>query len=145
MFFSFQARRFFKDGYQITVRVQAILLRRLNKAVNDGAALGAQGRIGEEEVLPTDDKGLDAPLRSVIAQLQSPVLQIADEIRPLLLQLIQGLAQGAFRGCGAGDGIRPRRHGVQDGLFPLQTLCIPFFRAQSLKALLSDEQLIAVL
>ena len=104
-----------------------------------------RGGVGEEEVLPTDDEGLDAPLRPVIAQLQPAVLQIADEIWPLLLQIIQGLAQGALRGHGAGDGICPRRQGVQDGLFPFQTLCMPFFRAQRFKALLSNEQLIAVL
>ncbi len=45
-----------QDPKQIPIRVQAILFRRFDEAVDDGAALGVQGGIGEEEVLAANDE-----------------------------------------------------------------------------------------
>ena len=102
-----QDRRSFKNGYQIAIRVQPILLRCFNEAVDDGAALSAQRGIGKEKILAANDEGLDAALRPVVAQLQPPVLQIADKVWPLLPQVMKRFTQGAFGGRRAGNGIRP--------------------------------------
>ena len=83
-----QLRRFGQYPEQITVRVQAGFLGRFDQAVDHRAAPGAQRRVGKQEVLPANHEGLDAPLCPVVAQLQPSVLQIAGEIRPLLLEVV---------------------------------------------------------
>lgn len=75
-FISFaQLRRVLQNPQQITVRIKAILLRRFNQAVDHGAGLRATGRIGKEPVLPAHHKGLNAALGTVVAQLQTAILQ----------------------------------------------------------------------
>ena len=54
-----QPRRFGKQPCQVAVRIEPVLLRRLNQAENHGAALRAPCRVRKKEVLPGDHKGLD--------------------------------------------------------------------------------------
>lgn len=82
---------------QIAKRIQAGLLSRLDQAVDHRTGPGAQRSIGKEEVLSANYKGLDAALGPVVAQLQPSILQIPQEIGPLLLEVMQGFAQ-----CGLG-------------------------------------------
>ena len=97
-FISFaQLRRVLQNPQQITVRIKAILLRRFNQTVDHGAGLRATQRIGKEPVLPAHHKGLNAALGTVVAQLQTAILQIPCQIRPLLQQVIDGLSQRGFR------------------------------------------------
>ena len=87
-FISFaQLRRVLQNPQQITVRIKAILLRRFNQTVDHGAGLRATRRVGKEPVLPAHHKGLNAALGTVVAQLQTAILQIPCQIRPLLLQV----------------------------------------------------------
>ena len=97
-FISFaQLRRVLQNPQQITVRIKAILLRRFNQAVDHGAGLRATGRIGKEPVFPPHHKWFNAALGTVVAQLQTAILQIPCQIRPLLQQVIDGLSQRGFR------------------------------------------------
>ena len=54
--------RILQDPQQIAVRIQAVLLRRFDQAVDHGAGLRAAGCIGKQPVLSAHHKGLDAPL-----------------------------------------------------------------------------------
>ena len=97
-FISFaQLRRVLQNPQQITVRIKAILLRRFNQAVDHGAGLRATGRIGKEPIFPPHHKWFNAALGTVVAQLQTAILQIPCQIRPLLQQVIDGLSQRGFR------------------------------------------------
>ena len=79
-----QARRISQDPKQITVRIKAVLLRRFNQTVDHGAGLCATGCIGKQPVLPAHHKGLNAALGTIVAQLQTAILQIPCQVRPLL-------------------------------------------------------------
>ena len=83
-FISFaQLRRVLQNPQQITVRIKAILLRRFNQAVNHAAGLCTTGRIGKQPVLPAHYKGLNAALGTVVAQLQTAILQTPCQILAL--------------------------------------------------------------
>ena len=97
-FISFaQLRRVLQNPQQITVRIKAILLRRFNQAINHAASLCAAGCIGKQPVLPAHHKGLNAALGTVVAQIQTAILQIPCQIWPLLQQVVDGLPQRRFR------------------------------------------------
>ena len=97
-FISFaQLRRVLQNPQQITVRIKGILLRRFNQAVDHGAGLCAAQRIGKQPVLPAHHKGLNAALGAVVAQLQTAILQIPRQIRPLLQQIAVQEADAACR------------------------------------------------
>ena len=71
-----QLRRSLQDPQQVSVRIQAVFLRRFNQAVDHAAGLCAARRIGKQPVLPAHHKGLNAALGTVVAQLQTAILQI---------------------------------------------------------------------
>ena len=71
-----QPRRISQNPKQIAVRIQAVLLRRFNQAVDHAAGLCAARRIGKQPVLSAHYKRLDAALGTVVAQLQTAILQI---------------------------------------------------------------------
>ena len=85
-----------QDPEQIAVRIQAVFLRRFNQTVDHGAGLRATGRIGKEPVLPTHHKGLNAALGTVVAQLQTAILQIPCQVWPLLQQVVMALPNADF-------------------------------------------------
>ena len=86
-----------QDPKKVFVRVKFVFLRRFNQTVDHGAGLCTTGRIGKEPVLPAHHKGLNAALGTVVAQLQTAILQIPCQVRPLLRQIVNGLAQRGFR------------------------------------------------
>lgn len=95
----------FQNPSQIAEGIQLCFPGRLNQAVNHRTDLGAQRSVGKEKVLTADQNGLDVALGPVVAQFQPSVLQMPQEIGPLLLEVVQGFAQ---RGLGSGgNGIRP--------------------------------------
>ena len=71
-----QLRRVSQDPEQVSVWIQAVLFRRFNQAVDQAASPRAARRIGKEPVLPAHHKGLNAALGTVVAQLQTAILQI---------------------------------------------------------------------
>ena len=92
-----QPRCISQDPKQISVRIKVILLRRFHQAVDHSTGLCAARRVGKQPVLPAHHKGLNAALGTVVAQLQTAILQIPCQIRPLLQQVIDGLSQRGFR------------------------------------------------
>ena len=94
-----QPRRTLQNPKKVFVRVKFVFLRRFNQAIDHGAGLRATGRIGKEPVLSAHHEGLDAALGAVVAQLQTAILQIPCQVRPLLQQVVDGPAQRGFRGC----------------------------------------------
>ena len=91
-----------KKVVQVSVRIQPILNGGLDQAEHNGASFCSLRRVGEQEVFPVYDKGLDTSLCPVIAQLQPAVLQIVGQIWSLLFQIVQRLAQGRLRRCHSG-------------------------------------------
>ena len=75
-----QPRRFGKQPCQVAVRIEPVLLGRLNQAENHGAALCAPCRVRKKEVLPGDHKGLDTAFGAVVAQFDPAVEQIVVQI-----------------------------------------------------------------
>ena len=97
-FISFaQLRRVSQDPKQILIRIQAVFLRRFHQAVDHGAGLRATGHIGKEPIFPPHHKWFNAALGTVVAQLQTAILQIPRQVRPLLQQIVNGPAQRGFR------------------------------------------------
>ena len=74
-----QLRRVSQDPKQILIRIQAVLLRRFNQAVDHAAGLRATSCIGKQPVLSAHHEGLDAALGAVVAQLQTAILQGTSE------------------------------------------------------------------
>lgn len=68
-----------------------------NQTENDRAVLCAARRVGKEEVLPVNDKGLLASLRTVVDNFKSTVLQIRCQIRSLLQQIVHFRMQTAVQ------------------------------------------------
>lgn len=114
-------RHLYEPG-QILPGIQPVFNRRLDQAEDDCAALSAARRVGEEEVLPVNHKGLDTALGSVVADLQPTIPEVVDQVRPLLFQVMQRLAQRRVR-CGS-TRICLRQHRVQNGLCLFLTLFI---------------------
>ena len=77
-----------QDPEQISVRIQSIFFRRFNETVDHTAGLRTARRVGEEPVFPSHHEGFNAAFSTVVAQFQMAVLQIADQIRPLLQQVM---------------------------------------------------------
>ena len=75
---------------QVTVRIQSVFFRRFNQAADHTAGLCAARRIREQPILAAHGKRLYTAFRTVVAQLQLHILQIADQVRPLLQQIVQG-------------------------------------------------------
>ena len=69
-------RRCLQNVKQIPIRIQPILFLRLNHAEDDRAAPDAAGCVGKQEILPVNDKGLDASFGAVVADFQSAVFRI---------------------------------------------------------------------
>ena len=93
-----QLRCLLQHPEQISVGIQPVLLGGLDQTVDHSTGLGAQRGVGKEEILPSDYKRLDTALGPVVAQLQPPVLQITQEVRPLFSEIVQCLAQRRFWG-----------------------------------------------
>ena len=75
-----QLRRSLQDPQQVSVRIQAVFLRRFNQAVDHAAGLCAARRVGEQPILPAHHKWFHAALGTVVAQLQTAILQIPRQI-----------------------------------------------------------------
>ena len=82
-----QARCALQYPHQIAVCIQTTFLSRFNQAVDHGTGLCAGRSIGKQPVLPAHHKRLNTAFSTVIAQFQSAVFQIANEIWPLLFQI----------------------------------------------------------
>ena len=93
-----QPRCVVQEPNQVAVGIHVILLCSFNQTVDHSAGLGAGGGVGKESVLPAHDEWLHVALGTVVRELQPAVLQIAHQIGPLLLQIVQCLAQGRLGG-----------------------------------------------
>ena len=85
-----QPRSTLQNPKKVFVRGKFVFLRRFNQTVDHGAGLRATRRIGKQPVLPAHHKGLNAALGTVVAQLQTAILQIPRQVRPLLQQIVNG-------------------------------------------------------
>ena len=92
-----QSRRVLQNLQQIAMRMQPIFLCRFNQAVDHSTGPCTTGRIGKRPVLPVHHERLNAVLGTVIAQLQTAILQIPRQIRPLLQQIAVQEADAACR------------------------------------------------
>ena len=63
----------FQQPGQVLIGIQPILNGGLDQAEHNGASFRSLGRVGKQEVLPVNDKGLDTSLCPVIAQFQSAI------------------------------------------------------------------------
>ena len=116
---------------QIAVGIKIVSFSSFNHAVDYSTALRTVWCVCKQEVLPANHEWLYAAFCKVVAQLQAPIFQNADQIRPLLFQIVQSLAQ---RGLWSGLIRRsPCQQSVHYRFGPFQTLCISFFRRQCLQ------------
>lgn len=81
----------------IAVGIQAVLNGHMHQAKDNCAASCSVGCIGKQVVLPVNDKEFYTAFDPVIAQLQPAVFQIITQIRPLLFNVVQCLAQCRLR------------------------------------------------
>src|SRR5699024_10752295 len=127
---------------QVSVRIQTILHCCLDQAEHHRTAGSSLWCIGEQEVLPVNNEGLDASLCSVVAQLQSAVLLVIGQVWPLLLEIVQCLTQSRLRR--GSSGICPRKHPVCNRFCLLQPLFIALFCCFVRNLLFHSEKKIAV-
>src|SRR5690606_13680305 len=85
-----------KEVCQVNKGVGPVLLRCLDDAVDYGAGASASGRVGEQPVLPPDDKRLDGAFRPVVVDLEPAVFQKRRQFLPLVEAVAHRLAQGAL-------------------------------------------------
>jgi YD repeat-containing protein len=86
------AREFSEDEAQVSVGFEAVGLGGLDHAVEVGAGVGAAGGVGEEPVLAPDDEGADGVLDEVGVEWDAAVVEDADELRPLVVEVGERLA-----------------------------------------------------
>ena len=85
-----------KEVCQVNKGVEPVLLRCLDDAVDHGAGASASGRVGEQPVLPPDDKRLDGAFRPIVVDLEPAVFQKCRQFLPLVEAVARRLAQGAL-------------------------------------------------
>lgn len=110
---------------QVVVRFLVILKCHLDQAEHNCAASSTFCGISKQEVLPINGERLTVSFCLVVADLQSAVFQILYQVWPLLLQIMECLAQGRLGRCC--PGILPCEHSVQNRFRLLQPIFISFF------------------
>src|SRR5579872_2124714 len=78
---------------EVGERIQAVLLGRLDKTIDDGARLGPTSRVGKQPVLATDDKRLNRAFRAIVVEFQASIQQKAEQLGPLVAAVGHGLSQ----------------------------------------------------
>ena len=82
---------------EITVRLDLVGLCRLEQAVEVGAGIGAGHGVAEESVLAADDERPDRILGQIVVDSEPSVLDVNDELRPLLVGEVHRLAERRAR------------------------------------------------
>ena len=108
-----------------SVRVELVLHRSLNQAVNHSTGLCTCLRICKQPVLSAHHKRLDAPLCAIVGQLRSAVLQIIRKVRPLIDQECKRFAKSRFRRSFVPLQICPCKHSVKNRF----RLFLPLFQS----------------
>ena len=78
---------------QVTIGIQAVYFRGFNHTIYDGAGFRASGHIGEQEILSSHHKGFDAAFSPIVADFKPAILQIVEQMRPVLSRVLYCLAQ----------------------------------------------------
>ena len=73
---------------QVAVRIETVFPRSFDQAEQHRTAPGSAGCVGKEEILPEDHKGLDAPLRPIVAEFNAAILQVCVQFGSLVLQIV---------------------------------------------------------
>ena len=97
---------------QPQVRFKAVGLGGFDQRVDQGTGVRTGGGVGEQPGLAPDDEGADGILGGIIVEGQIAAFEIADQARPLLMEVAERFAQ---RPCRAGrwGGRRPARCGIR--------------------------------
>ena len=78
---------------QVTIGIQAVYFRGFNHTIYDGAGFRASGHIGEQEILSSHHKGFDAAFSPIVADFKPAILQIVEQMRPVLSRVLYSLSQ----------------------------------------------------
>ena len=91
-----QDRSIPQNPEQVSIRIQSIFFRRFNQTVDHTAGLRTARRIGEEPIFPSHHKWLYAAFSTVVAQFQMAILQVTNQVWPLLQQVMDRPAHCGF-------------------------------------------------
>lgn len=86
----FCQRQDFEQGDQIAIRIHGIGLAGLDQRIDIRAGIGPRHRSGEEPIAPPHDKRSDRVLAQILVDGPGAALDIADQLRPLRFQVMQG-------------------------------------------------------
>ena len=111
-----------QDIAQPEKRLEAIGFGGLDQGIDDGAGVSAGRRVGEEPSLPADDKGTDGVLGGIVVDGEIAAFDVADQTRPLVVEIAQGLAESGARRDGRPNGVQPKPKGVEHGSEPVNFL-----------------------
>ena len=89
--------QFSEEMAEVGVRLKAIGLGGLDEGIEIGAGLGAMDGIGEEPVFSADDEGADGLFGEVIVERPGAIVEEADELGPLAVEVSEGLAEFGLR------------------------------------------------
>jgi hypothetical protein len=84
--------QFAEQVAQVAVGFVAVGLGGFDQRVESGRGGGTGGGVGEQPVAAADDKGPDRALAGVVIDPKAPVVEVADELRPLVVQVGERLA-----------------------------------------------------
>ena len=93
----FGARERGEDEAQVGVGLEGVGLGGFDEAVEVGAGVGAADGVGEEPVLAADDEGPDRVLDEIGVERDAAVVEDADELRPLVVEIAERLARERLR------------------------------------------------
>lgn len=79
---------------RVAVGIQAVFLGCFDQAINHRAGLSSSWGIGKQPILPAHHKRLYAAFGTIVGEFQSAILQVSDQVWPLLYQVMQRLSKG---------------------------------------------------
>ena len=85
---------------QILHRFDVVRLRRFDQTVQIGARPTATLRLGKKPIFAAYDEGSHCILSTVVVDRVDSVLGVADQARPLAVEIMERFAECRF-GCGA--------------------------------------------
>ena len=90
-----------EEGDQIRVGAYTVGLAGFKQRVEVGAGGSAADGVAEQSVAASDDERSDSVVAGVFRDRRGPVVEVTAQLRPLAVQVVQGLADQAMRQHGA--------------------------------------------
>ncbi len=96
-----------ENTLEVSPGFEIVGLGGFDEAVEVGAGLGAVNRVSEQPILATDREGTDGILDEIRVERNFAMIEYAHELRPLSVQIREGLPGQALRHNGTERNVEP--------------------------------------